>query len=72
MSNAFVIRAGATILSRTHDAGLNHGPRKHRCNRFRKALEPVGRGDQGVIDGARLEVIDDLEPEPGTLGLLDP
>ncbi len=54
------------------DAGLHHGLRKHRRNRFGKAFEPIDHGDQDVVDAAGFELVDHLEPELGALGLLDP
>ena len=36
------------------------------------ALEPVGDGDQDVMDSARLQVVEDLHPELGSLGVFDP
>jgi hypothetical protein len=45
---------------------------KDRRDRFGEALEPVDHRDQDVVDAARLEFVDHLEPELGPLGLLDP
>jgi len=40
--------------------------------RLGKAFEAVDHGDENVVDAARLAFVDDLEPELGPLGLLDP
>src|ERR1044072_5382833 len=36
------------------------------------ALEAIDHGDQDVAQAARLEIVHDLQPELGALGLLDP
>src|SRR6516162_703945 len=55
-----------------HDAGLHYGLREHRRDRFREAFEPIDHRNENVVDAARLELVDDLEPELGAFGLLDP
>jgi hypothetical protein len=55
-----------------NDAGLHHGLRKHRRDRVGKALEPIDHRNDDVVDAARLELVDHLEPELGAFGLLDP
>jgi hypothetical protein len=54
------------------DAGLHRGLRKHRRDRLGKAFEPINDGDEDVIDTARLELVDNLEPELGAFALFDP
>jgi len=39
---------------------------------FPDALQAVGDGDQDVVDAARLQVVEDLQPELRALGVLDP
>src|SRR5215471_6081134 len=60
------------VADQVDDAGLHHGLRIDRGDRLGKAFEPVDDGDEDVVDAARLELVDDLEPEFGPLGLLDP
>lgn len=55
-----------------YDASLHDGLREHRCDGLGKALEPVDYGDQDIVDAAGLELVDDLKPELGAFGLLDP
>ena len=55
-----------------HDASLHDGLREHRCDGLGEALEPVDDGDQDIVDAAGLELVDDLKPELGAFGLLDP
>ena len=54
------------------DAGLHHGLRIDRGARLGKALEPIDHRDQDIVEATRLQVVDDLEPEFGAFGLLDP
>ena len=41
-------------------------------DRLREALQPVDAADQDVAGAARLQVGEDLHPELGALGLLEP
>ena len=43
-----------------------------RGDRLGKALEPIDHRDQDIIDATRLQAVDDLEPEFGAFGLLNP
>ena len=43
------------------------GLREHRGNRLGKTGQTVDRGDQGVGDASGLQLVQDLEPELGTL-----
>src|SRR6202034_496572 len=60
------------VSDQVHDAGLHHGLREHRIDRFGKALEPVDHRNEDVIDAARLEFVDDFQPEFGAFALFDP
>ena len=60
------------VADQVHDAGLHHGLRIDRGDRLGKALEPIDHRDQDIVDAPRLQVVDDLEPEFGAFGLLDP
>src|ERR1700756_1795228 len=61
-----------TVADQVHDAGLHHGLRIDRGDRLGKALEPIDHRDQDIVDATRLQVVDDLEPEFGAFGLLNP
>ena len=63
---------GQAVPDQVHDAGLHEGLRVNRGDRLREALETVDHRDENVVDAARLEFVDDLEPELGPLALLDP
>lgn len=60
------------IPDQVNDAGLQRGRRKHYRQRFGHAFEAIGHGDQDVVDTTRLEVVEDLHPEPGAFGAFDP
>ena len=55
-----------------NNAGLHLRLREHRRDRLREALQPVGHGDQHVLDAAVLQFGHHPQPELGALGLLDP
>ena len=57
---------------RCHDAVLHHGLGLDRGDSLGKALEPIHHRDQDIVDATHLQVVDDLEPEFGTFGLLNP
>ena len=60
------------VANQMHDAGLQRGRREHRGQGLGHALQAVGDGDQDVSDAAGLEIVEDLHPELGALGVLDP
>jgi hypothetical protein len=47
------------VADQVHDAGLHDRLRINRGDRLGKSLEPVDRGDQDVVDTARLELVDE-------------
>jgi hypothetical protein len=53
---------GQAVPDQVHDAGLHDGLWKHRGYRFGEAFEAVNNGDEDIVDPARLEVVDNLEP----------
>jgi hypothetical protein len=55
-----------------HDAVLHQSLRVDRIDRFRETLQPGHNGNQDVIDVARLELVDDPQPELGAFRLVDP
>ncbi|KVN92973.1 hypothetical protein WJ70_14060 [Burkholderia ubonensis] len=55
-----------------HDAGLDLGSRIYRLDCLGEAAQAVNDGDQDVVQAAVLQFVEDLQPELGTLGLLDP
>lgn len=55
-----------------HDAGLHGRAREGRADGLGQALQAVDHGNQDVPAPSGLEFIEDLEPELGPLGLLDP
>ena len=59
------------VPDQAHDAGLDDGCRVNRADRLGEALEAVDHGDENVVDAARLEFVDGLEPELGALARLD-
>ena len=62
------------VVQRTHarDAGLHGRSRKHRLNRFWKALESVHARDQHVLNATVLKFGQHAEPEFCALGFLEP
>ena len=60
------------VANQMHDTGLQRGSREDRGQCFRHALQTVGDGNQDVGHAARLEIIEDLHPELGALGVFDP
>jgi hypothetical protein len=46
--------------------------REDRVNSFGKALQAIDYGDENVLRTAGLQLVDDAQPELGTLGLFDP
>src|SRR5580704_5431617 len=60
------------VADQVHDAGLHDRLRINRGDRLGKALESIHHGDQDVVDTARLELVDHLEPEFGAFALFDP
>src|SRR5215213_1257581 len=63
---------GRLRSDRLDNACLDGGQREDRPDRFGKAFQPVDNRDQDVVDAAGFQVIHHLQPEFGTLGLLDP
>jgi hypothetical protein len=55
-----------------HDAGLHRGLREDRLDRLGEALKAVHAADQDVSDAAVAQLCEDLHPELGALGLLEP
>ena len=45
---------------------------KHRRQRLAHAFQAIGDRDEDVLAAARLQVAEDLHPELGAFGLLDP
>ena len=60
------------MTDQVDDAGLYDGLRKYCIDGLRKALQSVDDRDQNVLGPARLQFVDDAQPEFGALGLLDP
>jgi hypothetical protein len=57
------------VADQMHDAGLRRRLRGHRLDRLGESLRAVYQRDQDVLHPAGLRLI---QPEPRTLGLLDP
>lgn len=60
------------ISDQMHDAGLDLGGRIDRLDRFGEAAQPIDHRDQDVVQAAVLQLVEDLQPELGAFGLLDP
>lgn len=60
------------VADHVDDAQLNDCFRVDRLEGFREAFQPVDTGDKDVLHAAILELGDHLQPEFGTLGLVDP
>ena len=56
------------VADQVHDALLDDGLLPGGVDRLRQALEPVADSDEHVLDAPVLELREDLQPEPGTLG----
>ena len=54
------------------DAGLHNGVGEGSVDRIWKALKAINHSKQNVFNAAILELVHDIEPEFGTLILLDP
>ena len=57
---------------RVHDAGLHPRLRVDGLDRLREAAQPVDAADEHVLDAAGLQLGQDLEPELGAFGALEP
>lgn len=55
-----------------HDAELDIGFGINAGDGLGQALETVAAKDQDVGNATGLEIVEDLEPESGALGFLDP
>lgn len=55
-----------------HDAGLHRRAQEGGANDVGQALQAIGHGDRDVLAPSGLEFVEYLEPELGTLGLLNP
>jgi hypothetical protein len=60
------------VANHVHDARLHDSLRVDRLDGFREAFQAVAAEDEHVLDAARLELVDDLEPELRALRRLDP
>lgn len=60
------------VADQMHDAGLHRRARKGGADGLGQALQTIDHGDQDVLAPSGLEFIEDLEPELGSFGLLDP
>lgn len=68
----FPARQRERITDEVHDAGLNLCLRVDRFDGFRKAAQAIDHGDQNVGQAPVLQLVKNLEPELGALGVLDP
>ena len=71
-SMPFDIHELEAVTHHVHQAELDIGMRKDRCDGIRKALEAVHADNEDVVHSTVLEFRDHLEPELGTFGLGDP
>jgi hypothetical protein len=76
-SRDFKIEAARLVTDRgvadqVYNAGLHHGPGKHRIDRLRKSPETINNGNQDIGDTPVPELVHDTHPELGSLGLFDP
>ncbi|MCY1383443.1 hypothetical protein D9M69_715690 [compost metagenome] len=55
-----------------HDAGLDLRGRINRLDRLGEAAQAVDHRNQDVVQAAVLQFVEDLQPELGAFGLLDP
>ena len=60
------------VANQVHDAGLDHGLRKHRLYGLGKTAQAINHANQNILCAACLEIVEHFEPELSTLGLLNP
>jgi transposase len=65
-------RQGCRIADQVHDAGLDLRLGINRFDRLWEAAQVVDDGDQDIVQPAVFQFIENLQPEFGALGLLDP